>query len=218
MERRFTATVLANVRHEKRADGQSIIAGYGAVFYDGTAATEYHLDDDMAERIMPGAFDRAIAEGQDVRGLFNHDPNCVLGRTKSKTMRLSIDASGLAYEIEPGNTTVAKDVAEHLTRGDVSGSSFSFIATDSRWTELTEAGNTRWIREILSVDLYDVGPVTFPAYETTTAGVRSCLESTEARASLDKFRTDQANRAAELNNYLMQLAAVSRVRESESCL
>ena len=106
MERRFIATSVAAVRATKREDGKPIIAGYGAVFYDGTPETEYKLWDDMVERIMPGAFDRAISEKHDVRGLFNHDPNHVLGRTKSGTMKLSVDSKGLADEIETGATTI----------------------------------------------------------------------------------------------------------------
>lgn len=215
MERRFLATKIANVRADNRDDGTPIIAGYGAVFYDGTEATEYKLYDDMVERIMPGAFDRAIAEKHDVRGLFNHDPNQILGRTKSGTMKLSIDATGLAYEIEPGETNVSKDVQVHLSRGDVSGSSFSFVPSDAQWIEQTKEGKTVFIREIRSVDLYDVGPVTFPAYQTTTAGVRSIDEVREARESLNKFREDQSN---ELDVYLMQHAAKSRLREAESVL
>lgn len=215
MERRFIATSVAAVRAAKRDDGKPIIAGYGAVFYDGTPDTEYKLWDDMVERIMPGAFDRAISEQHDVRGLFNHDPNHVLGRTKSGTMKLSIDAKGLAYEIEPGDTGVSRDVQIHLERGDVSGSSFSFVPTEAQWIEQVKDGKTIYIREVRSVDLYDVGPVTFPAYESTTAGVRSQEEARDARESLKRFREEQS---VDLENYHMQLAAQSRLREAESVL
>lgn len=216
MERRFLSTNVSDVRATKRADGKPIFAGYGAVFYDGTPETEYKLWDDMVERIMPGAFDRAISEQHDVRGLFNHDPNHVLGRTKSGTMKLSIDAKGLAYEIEPGDTSVSRDVQVHLDRGDVSGSSFSFVPTEASWIEQTKDGKTMWIREVRSVDLYDVGPVTFPAYESTTAGVRSKDESRDARESLNKFREERSD---ELDIYLMQRAKERRLRvEAESVL
>ena len=75
------------------------ITGYAAVFYDGTPNTEYELCDGLRERIMPGAFDRAMSEGHDVRGLFNHDANMLLGRTTSGTCRLSVDSRGLKYDI-----------------------------------------------------------------------------------------------------------------------
>lgn len=171
---------------EVRADGEKRkIIGYGAVFYDGSRGTEYWLWDDMVERIMPGAFDRALRE-DDVRGLFNHDSNMVLGRTSAGTMRLSSDATGLRYEIDPGDTQVGRDVLQHVSRGDVSGSSFSFIPTKTTWRENDDI----LVREIEEVKLYDVGPVTFPAYEGTTADSRSRRGvSEERRAALLEERS-----------------------------
>lgn len=164
MERRQYTQDVAGVRLEERADEASKISGYASVFYDGTKRTEYQLWDGAVERIMPGSFDDAI-KNDDVRALFNHDPNQVLGRTQSDTLKLSVDKRGLKYEIEPGDTQVARDVSEHIRRGDVDGSSFAFIVTDSDWRTEDSVD----IREIRSVELYDVGPVTYPAYSTTTA-------------------------------------------------
>lgn len=167
-ERRFTNLNTARVALEQRADEGPKITGYAAVFYDGTDATQYMLWDDMAERIMPTAFDRAVKE-DDVRGLFNHDPNMLLGRTTAGTMRLSVDSKGLRYEIDPPDTAVGRDTATAIKRGDLSGSSFAFVPTETLIRE--QDGIT--IREILAVELFDVGPVTFPAYESTSAGLRS---------------------------------------------
>lgn len=182
MERRFISATAAPVKLSKRADGDGKdITGYGAVYYDGTEATEYLLweysDMRCIERIMAGCFNRAIAESQDVRGLFNHDPNQILGRTAAGTMTLVSDKRGLKYDIDPGNTTVAKDVMEHLARGDVTGSSFSFDIKKQTTTEIEENGRTTIIRQIEDVNLYDCGPVTFPAYVGTEAGLRSMGES-----------------------------------------
>lgn len=169
MERRFVGVTDAlRVRVGDSADKPSI-SGYASVFYDGTDRTEYQLFDDVVERIMPGAFDRALREADDVRALFNHDPNMPLGRTTAGTLTLSIDNAGLRYDIQPGDTTVARDVREHVKRGDVTGSSFSFVPTD----EDIRKEESRWIREIRGVRLYDVGPVTFPAYGATSADARS---------------------------------------------
>jgi len=192
IERRINAR--ADVKLETRADGQPpVITGMGAVTYDGTPATEYVLWDfdseRCVERILPGAFDKALARPDDVRGLFNHDANQVLGRTTAGTMRLAATSAGLAYEITPGNTTVAADVKEHLRRKDVSGSSIAFSVDEERWTE-TKSADGKWnvLREIISVGLADTGPVTFPAYETTTAGLRADGEPDEAKRSLAAFR------------------------------
>lgn len=157
---------------KKRSEGDSSlpqITGYAAVFYNaGEPGTEYRLWDDMVERIRPGAFDRAVKE-DDVRALFNHDANKVLGRNKSGTLRLSVDARGLKYEIDPPETETAKELLAGLSRGDISGSSFTFIPTKVVWEEVRalDGGGSTYVRWIEDVALFDVGPVTFPAYEAT---------------------------------------------------
>jgi hypothetical protein len=187
-ERRYTKQGRAKVGIRDRADGKPAIVGYGAMYYDGTPETQYTLWPLVVERIMPGAFDLTIAE-DDIRGLFNHDPSMLLGRVAATTMRLSTDNVGLRYEIDPGETQVGRDVTEHVRRGDLSGSSFSFQITDERWYE---EGDLE-VREILGVKLYDVGPVTFPAYESTSAGLRcESGELVEARAGYEKWKREQA--------------------------
>lgn len=172
------------------------IIGYAAVFYRADdPGTEFELWTGCKERIMPGCFDRAMRE-DDCRGLFNHDPNCVLGRTKAGTMRLSIDAMGLQYEIAPSSVTINSDVREMIKRGDVTGSSFSFEVTDQ--DDIVEDGIR--IRQIRGVKLYDVGPVTFPAYESTTAEARKA-DTEGAREYFHKQQEALAAKAARLNSY-----------------
>lgn len=118
------------------------------------------------ETIRPGAFAGAFEPGADVRGLFNHDPNYVLGRTTSKTLELVDAEQGLRYRIKPPNTDIGQRVVANVRRGDVTGSSFAFLVAEDgdRWWQ--EDGKV--FREILKVELYDVGPVTYPAYEQTS--------------------------------------------------
>jgi len=189
-------TVGTSVRIRKRAkDDQPVISGLAAVFYDGSEATEYKLWEGTYERILPGAFDRAVKE-DDVRGLFNHDANLVLGRTTANTLKLRTNKKGLGYQIEPADTTVQKDVREHIGRGDVSGSSFAFVVTDEVWRKETIDDEERYIREITGVRLYDVGPVTFPAYEATSAELNSANHHDGARASFDAWQAEQREHAA----------------------
>lgn len=188
MERRYTPQ---RTKVEARADGSKEIAGHAAVYYrEDDPGTEYRLWDDLVERIMPGAFDDAIKQRHDVRALFNHDPSMVLGRSEASTLRLDTDATGLRYTIDPPNTQVGRDVVELLERGDVSGSSFAFIPTKVSWEERMDSTTRRvkYIRKIESVELLDVGPVTYPAYESTTAGVRSADEARDAVDDLQKYR------------------------------
>lgn len=75
------------------------IRGIAAVFYDGTPNTEYPLWKGTVERIDERAFDNAINKQADVRALFNHDANWLLGRTSNQTLTLRKDDTGLRYSI-----------------------------------------------------------------------------------------------------------------------
>ncbi len=172
-ETRFIFGQLASIELREQ-DTKPVITGYAAVFYDGMENTEYQLWDGAKERIMPGAFDDAV-KNDDVRALFNHDVNFVLGRNKSGTLTLQIDERGLKYIIDPPDTQQARDIIEVIKRGDVSGSSFSFMPSSQQW--ITE--DDMDIRVISKVKLYDVGPVTFPAYEATTSGFELAKRSLE---------------------------------------
>ncbi len=165
-EKRFLPLDAAGVTVEERDEAgvkSSVIVGYASVFYDGTPATEYKLGKRLVERVIPGAFDKALA-GDDIRALFNHDPNQILGRGKAGTLRLSVDARGLRFEISPPDTQLGRDLLVSLKRRDVTGSSFSFSLPDWNKDQVFRQEGDLTIREIRNVSLYDVGPVTFPAY------------------------------------------------------
>jgi len=168
---------------EFRAKGDKIVAG-------GYAAKFRTLSQNLGgfvETIEPGTFAKTIQEA-DVRALFNHDPNMLLGRNKSGTLRMEEDGTGLAYEIDLPDTTVGRDVATLLERGDISGSSFGFRTIEDEWGE-TESGFP--LRTLKSVALRDVSPVVYPAYVDTDSAIRSLAESRsldleELRAAADK--------------------------------
>jgi HK97 family phage prohead protease len=186
-ERRTLATDQAAVRASSSADGKRTIEGYAAVFYDGTPGTEYELWEGAKERILPGAFSKAV-KSDDVRALFNHDPNHLLGRTTAGTLRLTEDSRGLGYSIDPPDTQAGRDTLVSLDRGDLSGSSFSFVVTDENWRK--EDGIR--IREIRGAKLFDVGPVTFPAYAGTAALARSADDVAAARAAFEQQEAAEA--------------------------
>jgi len=170
-------------RIEKRADGTPMIVGYAAVFYrKDDPGTQFQLWPGCVERIAPTAFNNVIAENQDVRALFNHEDECILGRTKSGSCRLSVDAVGLRYEVDPLIVNGAMDdeaaaLCAKIERGDIDGSSFSFAvrANGSTWTteKYGDTGIEIEVRTLTDLDLFDVGPVTFPAYKSTSAAIRS---------------------------------------------
>lgn len=187
VERRFRRGTV----EMRGAGGARKIAGYGAVFYDGSAATEYELYPGAVERILEGAF--GGLEGADVVSLFNHEPSLILGRTAAGTLRLEVDSRGLRYEVDLGETQVARDVREHVQRGDVSGSSFAFQAIEDRWRR----ENGKDVREIRRVKLFDVGPVVEPAYAATSAEARAVgsAENLREEAIRRLAEEDQAARA-----------------------
>jgi HK97 family phage prohead protease len=181
----------ADIHMTTRAKGDSRIVGYAAVYYDGTAETEYDMGWGVRERIMPGAFDETLEAKDDIRALFNHDPSLLLGRTTAETLKLWSDDRGLGYEIRAGATNVARDVIQHIERGDLTGSSFSFRLLDDEWHH--EDGGD--IVEIKRTKLYDVGPVTYPAYEATETSVRSAM-AYEKRVMEQRIKVWRARRHA----------------------
>jgi len=165
---------------EVRADqGKRTLAGYAAVFNSDAVIGDYFV-----ERIAPGAFDRAI--GGDVLALYNHDMGRVLGRTKSGTLRLSVDARGLKVEIDVPDTADGRDLWTLVERGDISGMSFGFAVTKQEWDETGDMPQ----RTILEVELYEVTATANPAYADTTLAVRS-LESARAEADAAKAENEQ---------------------------
>ncbi len=160
------------------SDEPTHITGYAAVYYDGTPGTEYVVGT-MRERISPGAFDRAIAEQSDVVGLYNHSMDNLLGRSSAGTLAITTDDHGLRYSITIDPTDPDHQrILPKLKRGDVRGSSFAFMPHDGGDT-MSRNADGQIIREISSVELFDVGPVTSPAYEGTQAGLR-CKEFEKA--------------------------------------
>ena len=134
------------------------------------------------EQVAPGAFTKTIGEA-DVRALINHDPNLILGRNVSDTLTLEEDDTGLAYEITPPDTSVARDWLILMERGDITQSSFSFRPIDVEWGLTSDDFP---LRRLLEVALYDVSPVTFPAYPDADSGVsgRAALADLAERRSL----------------------------------
>jgi uncharacterized protein len=140
------------------------LEGYASVFDESYRIWNF---DETVER---GAFKKTIKEN-DIRALFNHDPNYVLGRNKAEpsTLELKEDSHGLHYAIKLGNQTYANDLRESISRGDVSQSSMGFQVVKDIW----EDNFTK--RTIREVKLFDVSPVTFPASEKTEVKLRSAM-------------------------------------------
>jgi HK97 family phage prohead protease len=168
---KFNERRMAPTRIETRADGEGLIVGHGAVFNDLSGNLG-----GFREKIDRGAFRKVLRDDPDVYALLNHDPNLILGRTLAGSLTLKEDGSGLAYEVSPGDTDVARNTREWIARGEINQSSFAFRVGDDSWEEDSETGVLiRTIHEFS--ELYDVSPVVYPAYPTADAGLRSGLDS-----------------------------------------
>jgi len=122
------------------------------------------------EKIAPGAFAKTI-QADDIRALFNHDANFVLGRNTAGTLTLREDDKGLWIEVSPPDTQFAHDLMISISRGDISQMSFGFqIISEERQKG---EGNEPDLYTLREVKLWDVSPVTFPFYQQTDVSVHS---------------------------------------------
>ena len=182
LERRFAP---ARGLRVVRAEGDSRrIVGYAAVF--DTLSVELW---GFREMVAPGAFAETLED--DVRALWNHSELMVLGRTKSGTLALREDEVGLWTETDPPASAGA--LLETIERGDVDQMSFGFRTLKDTW-RVDE--NEMLIRTLLKVKLYDISPVTFPAYPATSVGVRSAEEFRAIYGQLPEIPADLRARIA----------------------
>jgi HK97 family phage prohead protease len=149
---------------EEREEKTGELIGHAAVFdviSDGWM---------FREKIKRGAFLNTIKQ-DDIRALFNHNPDYVLGRNKSGTLMLEEDEKGLLVRIKPPDTQFARDLRTSIDRGDISQMSFGFETRKDSWERGDK--NTPDLRTLEEVKLWDVCPVTFPFYLETDIAVRS---------------------------------------------
>lgn len=170
-----------------------IVEGYAALF--GVTA---NIGGWFDERIEKGAFKEALKRS-DVRALFNHDPNYILARTESGTLEVKEDSKGLFYRFEVPNTNFGNDFLEMLRRGDVSQSSFAFTVAKQRWEEEKRGEEIKYTRVIEETDqIYDVSPVTYPAYSETTVSARSQASEFQKPITISVNKVDALERELQL--------------------
>ena len=177
------------------SDGGTCIEGHAAVF-DSWSETLGGIFP-FKEKVRKGAFEESIGR-DDIRALFNHDPNYVLGRNRAGTLELVEDDVGLRVRITPPDTSWARDITTSIRRGDISQMSIGFVVEDDEWSSKDGIDT----RELKKVRLFDVSPVTFPAYTATDVGVRAMQE-------YDVYKTEQRKVAEETEN------AVKKAKQQE---
>ena len=140
------------------------IEGYFSVFNEN-----YEVWDGVTESIAPGAFTNSM--NGDVRALYNHNTDMILGRTTNGTLELRQDDKGLWGRIKLNRKdTDAVNIYERIARGDISGCSFGFDIKDEERTVSDDGSVHYTIKEVNP--LFEVSPCVFPAYEATRIDAR----------------------------------------------
>lgn len=177
---RTVRTALTQFETREDEGQEPTIEGYFSVFN-----SIYEIAPGMTESVAPGAFSRSL-QGGDIRALINHDSTLVLGRTKAHTLELHEDERGLWGKITVNpNDRDAMNLYERVKRGDVDQCSFGFVITKEE-TDFRDDGSVHWT--IQDVDLYEVSPCTFPAYEATSIAARTAERDELQKRSLQAWK------------------------------
>jgi HK97 family phage prohead protease len=154
-----------SVEIRKDEKGKSTIAGYAVVF----EKLSQKIGGFFREKVRAGAFTDSLKKN-NIRALWNHNSDHVLGSTKAGTLRLTEDEKGLRFEVDAPETQAGRDALTTIERGDVDGMSFGFNVRKQEWDETNPEDI---IRTLVDVDLREISPTPFPAYTQTKVAVRS---------------------------------------------
>ena len=183
--RTFTGTVIA------RSEGENMPKEIGGIAAVINSVTDLGYFEEVIER---GAFDYALSKEYDIRCLFNHEAELILGRTLSGTCNVFVNADGnLEYTWVPDyENPTHMSVVRSIMRGDITQSSFAFTIKEQKWSDSTKYG-TMGKRTIMVIeDLYDVSPVTYPAYADTEADARSIVAMRDEEREIENAKQSQA--------------------------
>lgn len=165
------------------------IGGIAAVI---NSVTDLGYFEEVIER---GAFDNALNKEYDIRCLFNHEAELILGRTKANTCNVFVNGDGnLEYTWIPDyENPTHMSVVRSIMRGDITQSSFAFTIKEQKWSESTKYGSMGKRTITMIEDLYDVSPVTYPAYQDTEADARSIVALRDQEQEIEEAKRSQAS-------------------------
>jgi HK97 family phage prohead protease len=184
--RTFTGTV------HTRSEGEGMPQEIGGIAAVINSATDLGY---FEEVILPGAFDNALSKDYDIRCLFNHEAELILGRTKANTCKVFVNGEGnLEYTWVPDyENPTHMSVVRSIMRGDITQSSFAFTIKEQTWSESEKYGSMGK-RTIKVIDeLFDVSPVTYPAYADTEADARSIVAMRDQEQEIEEAKRSQAS-------------------------
>jgi len=184
--RTFTGTVIA------RSEGENMPKEIGGIAAVINSVTDLGYFEEVIER---GAFDNALNKEYDIRCLFNHEAELILGRTKANTCNVFVNGDGnLEYTWIPDyENPTHMSVVRSIMRGDITQSSFAFTIKEQKWSESTKYGSMGKRTITMIEDLYDVSPVTYPAYADTEADARSIVALRDQEQEIEEAKRSQAS-------------------------
>jgi HK97 family phage prohead protease len=184
-QREIRTVAATELRVATREDGSKVVSGY-AITYNSQSVDL----GGFTEIVAPGALTRTLKDNPDVLCLRDHKSELLLGRTIAETLTLDDQPTGLHFICTLPNTSAGNDLAESLSRGDISGCSFGFSVANDTWTDDAQ-GNI--IRTLLDIDLYEISITSFPAYPATSAALRTAPREIWTRLEQrDDAETDAA--------------------------
>ena len=194
-------TFVAQELRAAGSDKQPKVEGYAATF--GTVANIGSFQ----EVIQRGAFKRSLADGDEVVALVDHNPSMILGRRSAGTLTLEEDERGLKFSCVLPDTTVARDAYANLKAGNLKECSFGFFVDSEDGETWTRNADGSMLRTLVSVRLFDVSIVCFPAYDNTSASARNVVsDHVEARMAALSAEDDTAVRRARAEEVLAEIA------------
>ena len=190
LTKRFLPAEGLEIRVEQEGKERKL-SGYGIVYN-----RKAQIWDDLYEIIRPGAARKILAGNPDIKCAYNHDDRYLFGRTKSGTLALEENQTGVKYIAAPPDAQWARDALVSIERRDIDGSSFTF-AVEPEGEKITKQADGTYLREILEfVRIGEMGPVSSPAYTDTTANYRSAKEEYDSLTANLRTQADADEIAA----------------------
>lgn len=178
---------IRNLNEISGYDSSNVVEGYALKF--GTPSEDMGFIETIDKRALEGV------DLSDVRLFLQHDENKLLARTKSDTLKLNIDETGLHFRALLPDTTLGRDTMEMVRRGDLSNCSFGFTVAKDSWSKV-DGVNKRSIDKIKR--MFEISLVSIPAYSDTDVAV--------AKRSLANAELEHAKATLQLEVDLLGLA------------
>lgn len=181
---------------EVRAGLPNNTIGDGNTVYGRAISYEVESDNlQFVEIIHRGAVDDELLANSDVYARVNHSDDYIVARwNRGKgSLKLENREDGLYYSFDVPNTEKGRELAEHIRRGEITSSSFSFVvnADGERWSKR----NGKVYHEVNKIAyLHDIAPVYLPAYNASSCSLRVGEAFAEIENSSDNENMDIENK------------------------